>query len=226
MFDLHEIATIALGKIVSFCREEKINHFFTDSRKAIFRPDAAFIAFRGQQQNGHNYIPELFEKGTRNFIIEEPLDFLGILSGQANVILVESSIEALQKIAKAHRQKFKIPIIAITGSNGKTMVKEWLGQILSTQYSVVKSPKSYNSQLGVPLSLLQIANGHEVAVIEAGISKKGEMSRLQSMINPEIGIYTNIGPSHDEGFANREEKAIEKWSLFKQSKLVVYRKGR
>ncbi len=224
MFNIEEIASITHGKIISLNQGSTINYFFTDSRKTILRPDAAFIAFRGERHNGHEFIPELCQKGIKNFIVEEVTKNWGSWEDKVNIIKVDDSMEALQNIAKLHRQRFQIPIVAITGSNGKTIVKEWLSQILSTRYFTVKSPKSYNSQLGVPLSLLQISNEHQIAIIEAGISKKGEMARLQAMIEPDIGIFTNIGPSHDEGFQNREQKITEKWSLFAKSRLVIFRK--
>src|SRR5690606_4665645 len=139
-----------------------------------------------------------------------------------NWLFVQDTLHALQQLATYHRKQFAYPVIAITGSNGKTIVKEWLYQLLSPEYHIVRSPKSYNSQLGVPLSLWQMDGQHNLAIIEAGISKVGEMEAIERMVKPTIGILTNIGHAHDDGFASTKEKTIEKLKLFKDADKIVY----
>ena len=141
---------------------------------------------------------------------------------EANIILVKDSLVALQQLAAWHRKQFSLPVIGITGSNGKTIVKEWLNQLLEDEYHIVRSPKSYNSQTGVPLSVWQLQPVHGLAIFEAGISRRGEMSRLEPMIRPTIGIFTNIGEAHSEGFDSRAEKAAEKLRLFDNVEALIY----
>jgi len=191
---------------------------FTDSRLLESSSQALFIAIQGQNFDGHNFLIEAYKKGIRQFIVEKHCD----LPSDCDSIQVASSIAALQKLATFHRSQFDIPIIGITGSNGKTIVKEWLNTILSVRFKVVKSPQSYNSQLGVPLSLLELSEGAEVGIFEAGISEKGEMEKLQQMIQPNLGIFTNLGEAHDAGFQSREEKAREKSKLFDQAQAIEY----
>ena len=162
---------------------------------------------------------DAYEKGIRNFIVERPTDLK-----DCNCLVVEDSKKALQQIGAFHRSQFTIPIIGITGSNGKTTVKEWLSTLLSEKFFIVKSPKSYNSQIGVPLSLLELNKGHEIGVFEAGISKVDEMHILGELIQPTIGIFTNLGEAHDDGFQSREQKLNEKLRLFDTAKQVICRK--
>ncbi len=192
----------------------------TDSR-TIRDPDATlFFAQKGPNHDGHDYLPELYEKGVRAFVVERRIaEHLP----EAAVYMVDDSLKALQELAFHHRQQFHYPVIGITGSNGKTIVKEWLAMLLASHCQVVKSPKSYNSQLGVPLSIMEMASQYNLAILEAGVSKTGEMETLAHLIQPNIGIFTNIGPAHDEGFDDRVTKVEEKANLFSNSDLIVCR---
>ncbi len=218
MLTFQQIADILDGEVLSFKQNSSINNFVFDSR-ILFNPvDSIFIAITGNHHDGHNYIENLSKSDVKNFIVEKKIP----APGDSNVILVNNSIKALQQLAAYHRSRLSIPVIGITGSNGKTIIKEWLGQVLGQKYQLTKSPKSYNSQLGVPLSVLMLKESDEVGIFEAGISMPGEMAILKDIIKPTIGIFTNIGPAHDKGFLNREEKAKEKWELFKGSANVIY----
>ena len=193
-----------------------------DSRKVINSENSLFYAIKGQQNDGHNYIGYLYDIGIRHFVIEDS-NFDISPYNEAQFSIVDNSIKALQKHAKTYRGNFQIPIIGITGSNGKTIVKEWLSQLLSEDFSVAKSPRSYNSQVGVPLSIFELKSYHTVGIFEAGISKKGEMEALQQIINPKLGILTNIGSAHDEGFNSKSEKLNEKLTLFKKAETLIFR---
>ena len=142
--------------------------------------------------------------------------------GEANFLVVSDTLQALQALAAAHRRRFKIPVIGVAGSNGKTVVKEWLYQLLCEDYTMVRSPRSYNSQIGVPLSVWEINEQTELAVIEAGISKSGEMDKLEPIVQPTVGILTNVGEAHQEGFSTIQEKCEEKLSLFRRSDAIIY----
>lgn len=192
----------------------------TDSRLLQNPQQTIFFALKGRQQDGHIYIEELYRKGVRHFVLGAELN--SIKYPEARYILVSSPLVVLQAWAAWHRQQFGLDIIAITGSNGKTIIKEWLYQLLHHDFVIVKSPKSYNSQLGVPLSVLQIRPSDELAIFEAGISKKGEMGRLQQIIQPKIGIFTNIGQAHAEGFDSLQEKIEEKLQLFQNAEILIY----
>lgn len=193
-----------------------------DSRKLTSPESTLFFAITGERNNGHHYIEELYQKGVRNFVISEaPSRFINSCP-QAYFIVVKNSLQALQNLAAHHRKQFDIPIVAITGSNGKTIVKEWLFQLLHQDKTIVRSPKSYNSQVGVPLSVWQLKPKHVLALFEAGISEPGEMQKLQAIIQPSIGIITNIGQAHHENFSTIEQKAKEKLSLFKDCKQLIY----
>jgi len=215
------INTIIKGEFLQFIKDLPISYLSTDSRKIINNESSVFFAIKGKIHNGHQYIDDLYKNNIRQFIIEER-DFNVGQYPEANFYLCENSIFALQELAAHYRQLFSLKILAITGSNGKTIVKEWLSQILSWKYNVVKSPKSYNSQIGVPLSIWQINESHNFGVFEAGISTRAEMTRLESIIKPEIGILTNLGSAHDEGFHSRTEKLQEKIQLFKDCKILIY----
>ncbi|MBL7744189.1 MAG: alanine racemase [Chitinophagaceae bacterium] len=193
-----------------------VEHLLLDSRKVYFPADSLFFSLKGQRRDGHLFISEAYKKGVRSFVVSEPVDTT--LYPEADFILVKDTLEALQKLAAYHRKQFNIPVIGITGSNGKTMVKEWLYQLLHSDYSIVRSPKSYNSQIGVPLSVWQMNEQHELAIFEAGISKPGEMERLERIIQPTIGVLTNIGEAHSEGFASPEQKEAEKRILFSNAR--------
>ena len=199
-----------------------------DSRLVVSPSNSIFFAIKGERQNGHLYIKELIDKGVTEFVIEEgqstklEIDLKNIDLTNIKFWKVENSIATLQTFVTEHRTKFKIPIIGITGSNGKTIVKEWLSKILEAELNVIKNPRSYNSQVGVPLSVFQIENEHEIGVFEAGISKPFEMEKLEAIIKPSIGILTNIGSAHDEGFISQKQKISEKLKLFRKSKTLIY----
>lgn len=196
----------------------EITHFSTDTRTISGNRNEIFVAIHGKR-DGHTFIPAAISKGVRNFITEKEID-----QPNLNILQVKDSVQALQEIGAHHRARFDFPVVGITGSNGKTTVKEWLSTILSERFFVVKSPKSFNSQIGVPLSLLEIRKGHEVGVFEAGVSLTGEMERLGKIINPTVGIFTNLGEAHDDGFESREQKLNEKLKLFEGSQKVICRK--
>ncbi|MGB0177349.1 MAG: Mur ligase family protein, partial [Owenweeksia sp.] len=196
-----------------------VRTYLYDSRRLRSVENTLFIAISGRQHNGHDYIAELFEKGIRNFLVER---VPGHLNGKANFIEVKNTLEAFQALAKSARSQFNGNLIAITGSNGKTIVKEWLYQLLQEDHSIVRTPKSYNSQLGVPLSVLQMTGHEDYAIFEAGISQPGEMLRLQEILRPRWGILTNIGSAHQEYFDSTRQKINEKLLLFKDVEGLVY----
>ncbi len=208
------------GTVIQTADDGEIRYLLTDSRKIIPSPKALFFAIKGMRHDGHHYIDSLYKQGILYFVVERDVDFYKY--PKAGFIRVGSAIKALQAVAIDHRRKFTCPVIAITGSNGKTIVKEWLFQLLSTHYRCVKSPGSYNSQIGVPLSVWEMNDQHELGIFEAGISQPGEMDVLEKIIKPTIGILTNIGPAHDEGFESTETKAREKARLFKDTEVVIY----
>ncbi len=212
---------IIKGEFLQYSKDLPISYLSTDSRKIINNESSVFFAIKGKIHDGHQYIDDLYNRKIRQFIIEDR-DFRLDRYPDANFFVCEDSIFALQELAAYYRQLFNLKTLAITGSNGKTIVKEWLSQILSWKYNVVKSPKSYNSQIGVPLSIWQINESHNFGVFEAGISTRGEMTRLEKIIKPDIGILTNIGSAHDEGFHSRTEKLKEKIELFKDCKTLIY----
>ena len=202
--------------------EANIGWLLTDSRSLCFPEETLFFAIRTQRNDGHHYIPELYRRGVRNFVVEEvPADATGSYP-DANFLKVTATLAALQRLAERHRDEFDIPVVGITGSNGKTMVKEWLYQVLSPQMVVTRSPKSYNSQIGVPLSVWLLDEHTQVALLEAGISQTGEMDRLRDIIQPTIGILTSIGQAHQENFRSMDEKCMEKLLLMHDAKVVVY----
>ena len=193
---------------------------FFDSRKIFYPATSLFIALKGPRRNGHSFLPELYKKGVRNFIVCEEIkkeDFPG-----SNILHVKDGLKALQQLAAFHRKQFNLPVIGITGSNGKTIVKEWLYQLLNENFNIVRSPKSYNSQIGVPLSVWEMNKQHTLGIFEAGISQPGEMDKLNEIIKPVIGILTNIGEAHSEGFDSIDQKVKEKIKLFENAELVIY----
>ena len=202
--------------------DANVGWILTDSRSLCFPEETLFFAIRTQRNDGHNYIPELYRRGVRNFVVETvPAD---ADSGfrNANFLKVTNTLAALQRLAERHRDEFDIPVVGITGSNGKTMVKEWLYQLLSQKMVVTRSPKSYNSQIGVPLSVWLIDEHTQVALLEAGISQTGEMNRLRDIIQPTIGVLTSMGQAHQENFRSMDEKCMEKLQLMHDAKVVVY----
>ena len=199
--------------------ETPIAYLLNDSRRLVFPETTLFFSLKTAHQNGHNYIGDLEQRGVKNFVVEN--DFDAIKFPTCNFIFVDNVYTALQNIAKVHRALFNYPVIGITGSNGKTIVKEWLAQLLANKYHIIKSPRSYNSQIGVPLSVWGMNETHNLAIFEAGISTKGEMQILKDIIAPTIGIFTNIGMAHQEGFKNEQEKLNEKWLFFKDANTVI-----
>ncbi len=219
-YSLNEIATILNGQLhLNFPAQQSIQHLLTDSRKIGAAETSLFFALKGDRHNGHKFIADLVKAGVRNFIISDASE---ALNSNANFILVNDTLAALQTIAAHHRNKFPIPVIGITGSNGKTIIKEWLYQLLREDHHIVRSPKSYNSQIGVPLSVWQMNSEHNMALFEAGISHPGEMQKLAHIIKPYLGIFSNIGQAHDEHFSSLDEKIKEKLLLFENASLLVY----
>ena len=218
-YSLRKVAEIVGGQIVGTDERREIADLLTDSRHLIDARVALFFALTSVRNDGHKYIKELYEKGVRAFVVrrvpDEPFP-------DAVFIVVSDTLKALQTLAAYHRQQFDIPVIGITGSNGKTIIKEWLYQMLSPDHSIVRSPKSYNSQIGVPLSVWQMNANHDLGIFEAGISEPDEMMALQDIIRPRIGVFTNIGQAHDENFINRAQKAGEKLNLFTKAESLVY----
>ncbi|WKK82972.2 bifunctional UDP-N-acetylmuramoyl-tripeptide:D-alanyl-D-alanine ligase/alanine racemase [Marivirga arenosa] len=219
-FDFSLLPNLTKGEITQLHQDHSIENIFIDSRNIVVSYKNIFIAIEGERHDGHQFIQELYSKGIRNFIIEKDVNYIEF--AEANFFKVESSIQALQQIAGKNRAKFKGILIGITGSNGKTIVKEWLAKLIESVYSVYRSPRSYNSQVGVPLSLWHINDYQDYAIIEAGISQMHEMEKLEAIIKPNIGIYTNLGTAHDEGFPSLEEKAHQKARLFKDSKTIIF----
>ena len=208
--------------------EATIGWLLTDSRSLCFPEQTLFFALRTQRNDGHKYIAELYRRGVRNFVVEQlPADASqqeGNAYAGANFLIVPSPLAALQRLAERHRDEFQIPIVGITGSNGKTMVKEWLYQLLmkSSDQRVARSPKSYNSQIGVPLSVWLLNEHSTIALFEAGISQPGEMEALHDIIQPTIGVFTTLGTAHQENFRSMEEKCMEKLQLFHGTQAIVY----
>ncbi len=219
-YTMEEIAAMVSGElIINAPLDDRVSDLITDSRKINHTSGSLFFAIAGERHDGHRFIGDLFNEGVRNFVITER-DSINGFAG--NFILVDDSLVALQKLTAAHRKKFSIPVIGVTGSNGKTIVKEWIYQLLRPDHNIVRSPKSYNSQIGVPLSVWRMNFDHQLAVFEAGISMPGEMSNLEEIIKPSIGIFTNIGSAHDENFGSEEEKITEKLKLFENCSILIY----
>lgn len=194
-----------------------------DSRSLQNNKNTLFFALVGPNNDAHIYIEALIDKGVQNFVVTHIPEEL---ASKATFFVVENTLDALQRYAAHHRSLFKFPVIGLTGSNGKTIVKEWLNFLLSPDFNIIRSPKSYNSQVGVPLSVLAINEMHNLAIFEAGISKINEMEQLETIIRPTIGVLTNIGSAHDEGFENLGQKIKEKLQLFKNSKRIIYQKNK
>lgn len=224
-YNIDEIAQSVspLATIIGESSHE-ICDILTDSRSLSFPEGSLFVAITTKGGDGHNYIAELYAKGVRNFIINEQWKQHCASFPLANFLIVKDSVVALQDIAAYHRRKFDIPVIAITGSRGKTTVKEWLYQLLGDDGTVLRSPRSFNSHIGVPLSLWELDSESSLGIFEAGVSRKGEMQSLNRMIGPTIAVITNIGHEHDEGFSSAEEKAKEKVILTRGAEYVVYNK--
>ena len=200
--------------------DAQIGWLLTDSRSLCFPEETLFFALRTARNDGHRYIADLYRRGVRNFVVEAKgyKDFMP----DANFLIVPSPLAALQRLAERHRDEFDVPVIGITGSNGKTMVKEWLYQLLLPSQKIVRSPRSYNSQIGVPLSVWLLNEQTEVGIFEAGISQPGEMFALRDIIQPTIGVFTSLGTAHQENFRSMEEKCMEKLELMHDTEAMVY----
>ena len=200
----------------------EVTHLLTDSRSLTFPESSLFFAIKTQHNDGHNYISSLYERGVRCFVVEDVPEDYAIRYPNASFLKVKNTIQALQQLAAHHRRRYSIPIIGITGSNGKTTVKEWMYNLLYHDRYVTRSPRSYNSQIGVPLSVWMLNESSEVALFEAGISRKGEMKILEEIIQPTICVFTNIGSAHQENFSSPNEKSEEKALLARNAQYAVY----
>ena len=219
-YTIEEINGIIGGKGTLPAPGNKITRLLIDSRSLSFPEETLFFAIKTRHGDGHRYIGELYRRGVRDFVVTQA-DSIKELK-DANFIVVKECIAALQTLAAHHRSLFDIPIIGITGSDGKTIVKEWLYYLVAENYNVTRSPRSYNSQIGVPLSVWQLRKESTLGIFEAGISQSREMERLQQIIKPTIGIITNISNAHQENFNTAEEKCCEKLSLFKECDVIIY----
>ena len=218
MYTIAEIS-ILIGAHRIGAYEQQIAWLLTDSRSLSFPESSLFFAIRTAKGDGHAYIKDLYDRGVRAFVVEE------VPAGDyadANFLLVPNTLQALQRLAERHRDSFSIPVLGITGSNGKTIVKEWLYQMLSPDCTVTRSPRSYNSQIGVPLSVWGLWEKSQVGIFEAAISQPGEMDALQRIIQPTLGIFTCLGTAHQENFETMEQKCMEKLRLFKDAKALIY----
>ena len=220
-YSIEEIAAACNGQLHLQSENAVVRHLVTDSRKFSFPRDSVFFAITGDRHDGHNYLVGLYQQRVRNFVVSRLPANLSDFTF-ANFILVADTLLALQQVSAMHRSFFSLPVIGITGSNGKTILKEWLFQLLQKDKITVRSPKSYNSQTGVPLSVWQLRPHHELAVFEAGISQPGEMEKLEAIIKPDIGIITNLGEAHQEHFKDKRHKLAEKLKLFKNTGALVY----
>jgi alanine racemase len=219
-YNIQEISIVLNGKLTKNSGG-KITYLLIDSRKALFPRESLFFALRGQRNDGHYFLKELYEAGVRNFVVEALPESLESFS-RANFIQVKNTLKALQHLVQWHRTQLKVPVLGITGSNGKTIVKEWIYQCLSREKHVIRNPKSYNSQIGVPLSVWLLNAHAELGIFEAGISQANEMETLQQLIQPKIGIFTNIGDAHQENFQSVEQKIDEKLKLFYHCQTLIY----
>ncbi|MDB5012910.1 MAG: Alanine racemase, partial [Daejeonella sp.] len=220
LYSVQDLQKVLEANVSISNQEVQIRTVLTDSRKLTDIHHAMFFALKARR-DGHSFLKEVHKSGIRNFVVSNPNIDLSNYPN-SNFYIVDDSLQALQKLASYHRSKFEIPVIAITGSNGKTIVKEWLYQLLAPDYNIVRSPKSYNSQIGVPISVWEMNEENTLAIFEAGISKVGEMENLEKIIKPTIGILTNIGEAHSTGFESPEQKLEEKLKLFKDVDLFIY----
>ncbi len=219
IYNFSRIAEITQGKVLTQNESGEIDRILLDSRKILRGNDALFIAIKGERHDGHQFLNEVYKAGVRNFIVEQEVD-PGLFPG-SSIVLVNNATNALQQLAAFHRSQFDLPVIGITGSNGKTIVKEWLNVMLADEYNIVRSPKSYNSQIGVPLSVWNIEPTHTLGIFEAGISMSGEMEKLAKMIQPTIGIFTTVGTAHSENFLSRRQLIGEKLNLFAKAETII-----
>lgn len=219
-YSIKDIAKIIDGKHDSLT-DYDIDELSTDSRKITNHAATLFFALETKQNDAHKYVAELYAEGVRNFVVSKVLDEWKDFV-DANFLLVQNPLRALQRLAIHHRRRFEYPVIGITGSNGKTIVKEWLYQLLSEDFNIIRSPRSYNSQVGVPLSVWEMSDENNLAIFEAGISQPDEMDKLEQIIRPTIGVFTKLGEAHQENFASLQQKSAEKLSLFANCNMFVY----
>jgi len=221
-YTIREIAEITgISNAIISNKNACITHLLTDSRTVSFPETSLFFALKTKTNDGHKYINDLYHLGVKSFVVTSK-PFHSEQFKDANFLIVSNVLSALQKIAMTHRKKFSIPVLGITGSNGKTVVKEFLFQLMHNDFNIVRSPRSYNSQIGVPLSVWGMNENHTFGIFEAGISKLSEMDNLRKIIRPTIGLITNIGEAHQENFKSEKEKCIEKLSLFIDSDIIIY----
>ena len=221
MYSTIEIASV-IGAKTDQASGRDVSWLLTDSRSLCYPESTLFFAIRTNRGNGHRYVEDLYRRGVRAFVVSEKVE--GSFP-DADFLTVPDTLAALQKLAAYHRTRFDIPIVGITGSNGKTLVKEWLYQLLAPDFNVTRSPRSYNSQIGVPLSVWGLWEKSEIGIFEAAISEPGEMATLQHIIKPTIGIFTRLGSAHQENFASMEDKCREKLLLMKDAKVIIYPEG-
>ncbi len=221
-YTIEKIAKIVQGEILSNPHPgAEIKNLATDSRTVVEGKETLFFALSGIRNDGHLYLEELIKKGIESVVVSR-LPMNSAITGKTAVIKVVNTLHALQKLAASRRNEITCPVVGITGSNGKTIVKEWLYELLGEQFSLIRSPKSYNSQIGVPLSVWLLQPNHNLAIFEAGISKPGEMEKLEEIILPDVGVLTNIGSAHQENFSSLKQKTEEKLTLFRKSKKLVF----
>lgn len=218
-YSIDIICKIVNGKFIQQVAGGSITQLVYDSRNISFPEQSLFFALHSNTRDGHLYILNAYQKGIRSFIVSKQIDPNNLK--EASVIFVDDTLQALQQLASFHREQSSIPVIGITGSNGKTIVKEWLYQLLQDDFQIVRSPKSYNSQIGVPVSVWQMQPEHTLAIFEAGISQTGEMDKVAKIIQPTIGIITNIGEAHSKGFESQNQKLQEKFKLFAGCKVII-----
>ena len=222
-YSISAIANIINGNAQLSHPDFQINNISIDSRRIIDTSATLFFAISGPRNDGHNHISELIDEGIKCFVVNHVPE--NISTNEINFIVVNDTLKALQKLCAYHRQTFDYPVIGIAGSNGKTIVKEWLYQILSSKLRVVRNPKSYNSQVGVPLSVWQMDNSYDLGIFEAGISMPGEMEILEEILKPTIGIFTNLGDAHSENFEDSAQKVFQKFDLFVNCKVLIAKEG-
>lgn len=219
MYNIRQIAVLLNATSSISNGDAVVEQLLTDSRKLVFPSTTIFFAIVTARRDAHQFINDLYDRGLHNFVVHQNFDTKNFAN--ANFIFVDDTLLALQTLVAIHRRQFQYPVIAITGSNGKTIVKEWLNQLLSPEFKIVRSPRSYNSQIGVPLSVWQMSDEFNLAIFEAGISMPGEMQQLADIIQPNIGILTNIGNAHEENFTSVAQKTEEKCKLFKHCEAVI-----
>ena len=219
-YTIEDISKIIKAQLVGSAPDVTILRLLTDSRSLSFPDETLFFAIVTKHGDGHNYIDELYKRGVRNFVVNDSFDCTRY--ADANFLVVKETLESLQLLAAHHRGRFDIPVVGITGSDGKTIVKEWLYQVTAENFVATRSPRSYNSQIGVPLSVWMLGESSTLGIFEAGISHPDEMGKLQKMIRPTIGVITNISEAHQENFDNMQEKCAEKLSLFRDCDIVIY----